>query len=205
MIIFYAVKWYNWVQGCVNTLFPYHNDIRGIAMNKESLTQSRLKELLHYNPDTGYLTWSCKMFGIKKGDIAGCKSKYRTGKHYVSVRIDGKLYLSHRIIWLYMTGAFPENHIDHINGNGCDNRFINLRDVTKIENCRNVRKSICNTSGTVGVFWEENISKWRACIGIKKKSIHIGVFKNKVDAIIARKMAEYQYGFHQNHGAERPL
>lgn len=80
----------------------------------ETLTQKRLKELFTYNPGTGYLIRKIGVRGkrSKAGDRAGCVQK-STG--YRLIRIDGKNYREHRLIFLYMTGEFPAEQVDHIN------------------------------------------------------------------------------------------
>jgi len=111
------------------------------------LTQKRLKELLRYNPETGHFTWLVSTaWRIKVGDVAGSVSTC-SGKKYIETNVDGERYRLHRLVFLYMTGEMPHNHVDHINGNGLDNRWINLRQVTLRENHRNTRLQSNNTSG----------------------------------------------------------
>jgi hypothetical protein len=100
-----------------------------------------------------------------------------------------------------MLGEFPEDQVDHIDGNGLNNIWTNLRPVTCGENQKNRRKYARNTSGTTGVYWYKQARKWRSLIHNK----HLGLFHNKEDAIAARKAAEVFYNFHENHGTERPL
>lgn len=75
---------------------------------------------------------------------------------------------------------------DHINGNILDNRKSNLRVCSIAENNRakSINKKV-NISGYKGVFWEISCRRWRAQITFNDKRIHIGVFKNKIDAAIA--------------------
>ena len=104
-----------------------------------------------------------------------------------------------------MLFGYPPEYTDHINGDGTDNRRINLRSVTPQENCRNRRLHNNNTSGVAGVMWFPVTNRWRAQIKNKGKNNHLGYFKDFNDAVIARKMAEYEMGFHPNHGTNRPL
>jgi len=171
------------------------------------LTQDRLKELLHYCPETGIFSW---LVGnnrrVRAGDVAG--SVYldtKTGKSYRRVTVHGHPYLEHRLAFLYMLGEFPEDQVDHIDGNGLNNAWINLRAVTRLENRKNLRKRSDNTSGTTGVFRHKQSGKWRSLIVSGGRKIHLGYFHDKEDAIAARKAAEVFYGFHENHGTERPL
>ncbi len=170
------------------------------------ITQERLQELLHYNPDTGVFTWKVRTSNsVHVGDIAGNRFTKADGKSYLQIQIDYKLYKAHRLAWLYTHGQFPEGEMDHINGDGTDNRLINLRDVTSSENSRNRRLQSNNASGTCGVSWYESRRKWRAEIRADSKRLHLGLFENIQDAIAARKAAERKHGYHPNHGQSRPL
>src|SRR5262245_61099747 len=82
-----------------------------------SLTAHYARKLLCYDAETGVVTWRVKASNrVNKGDRAGCmRNDYRV------VRVDGGLYLEHRVIWLLVTGAWPP----HSNGNGHDNRWGN--------------------------------------------------------------------------------
>lgn len=171
-------------------------------MNKYIVTQNRLQELLHYDSETGVFTWKVnKGPMIKAGDTAGY-DRYlpQTKTYYRKIQIDNKQYYAHRLAWLYVCGAWPECQIDHIDQNSLNNAIKNLREATRQENLKNSRIGRANTSGILGVAWCRPAQKWRARIHVNYKTIFLGYFANKNDAIIARKMAEYKYGFHPNHG-----
>lgn len=158
-------------------------------MTAQILTQSRLKELLHYDPETGLFTrFSGKVAGAIRPD------------GYVRIMLARELYYAHRLAWLYMTGSLPPEQIDHINGNKTDNRLANLRAVTNFENQKNQRKPVSNTSGIIGVVWHKTKNKWNAQIKHKGRSIHLGYFTDIEEAAAARAKASVQYGFHPNHG-----
>lgn len=173
-----------------------YREIRNIKPKVESVTQKRLKEVLDYNKDTGIFTWILRRQGVKLGKIAGYKQKIG----YVVISVDQKDYKAHRLAWLYIYGHFPKYQIDHINQKKDDNRICNLRDVTVLENGRNRKISNNNTSRIQGVSWNKGSNKWQAGIMINQKAYNLGTFKNKEDAIKARKEAEIKYGFHKNHG-----
>jgi hypothetical protein len=167
------------------------------------ITQARLKELLHYDPDTGVFTWKVRSAKrIHIGDVAGCVAK-RGRRHYRSIKVDGELIGAHRLAWLYSSGSFPANHIDHIDGNGLNNSLSNLRDVTLTENLRNSRLSSNNKSGFNGVHFDETAGKWRATIRVCSVIKYLGYFTDINDAIDARKSADIEHGYHQNHGQIR--
>ena len=161
------------------------------------ITQARLKEVLHYNKESGIFVWhSPTTRRVKKGDIAGNVNDMG----YIRIRVDGKSYRGHRLAWLYVYGKLPEKQIDHINHNRADNRIENLREVNNIENSKNHSIGINNTSGVVGVYWCNTNKRWKATIKINYKSVALGIFTCFSDAVNARKNAEVMYGFHKNHG-----
>lgn len=86
-----------------------------------------------------------------------------------------------------------KKEIDHINGNGLDNRKNNLRICFHAENRRNGMKYKNNTSGYKGVNWYKKYSKWRAKICVDYKTIHLGYFKNKLKAVWAYDKAAQEY------------
>ena len=164
----------------------------------KKITQQELKESLYYNPKTGDFTWiNHKKNSSKNGTNARRKPD---SYGYYRIRVNGCQYRAHRLAWLYMTGEMPKEQIDHINQNKADNRFSNLRDVSSLENQRNRSLTKNNKSGSVGINWIKQLRKYRAQITVNQKSIHLGLFKGKEDAIKARKHAEKIYGFHENHG-----
>lgn len=147
------------------------------------LTQSRLKELLHYDPDTGVFTRAKAVRGHKKGAVAGCDN----GRGYIRIKVDGRYFLAHRLAWLYETASFPEGEIDHINRNGLDNRIKNLRTVTRSENLLNKGLDHRNTSGVKNVSWDQHREKWVAQVRRNKKQFNLGRFATKDEAVAAVK------------------
>ena len=134
------------------------------------ITQTELKEKLHYNPDTGEFIWKKNIRKILVGCIAGTidRNKYRR------ININHQRYLAHRLAWLYMTGDWPEEYIDHINHIRDDNRYINLRVANKNDNSRNAKIRADNKCGYKGVSKEGN--KYRAQICKDYKRINLGCF-----------------------------
>lgn len=169
-----------------------------------TITQEELKKLLNYDPETGIFKWICNK---RRSNGSGCAGTlvYRNGKRYMQISIDSKKYYAHRLAWLYMYSEFPHNTIDHINGNGLDNSVSNLRDVTIVDNRRNHRKYNTNKSGLVGVCWDNTYKKWKSYINLYGVLKNIGHYDNIFDAACARKSAQHKYGFHKNHGSDRPL
>lgn len=121
------------------------------------------------------------------GSFAGTNHSDNNG--YKRITINKKKYYAHRLAWLFEKGTIPNGkEIDHVNRNKQDNRIINLRVVTSIENCRNKGLIKSNISGTTGVSLSGK--KWRASIQVNYKSYELGCFTNKLEAIRARKQAE---------------
>ena len=170
------------------------------------ITQKRLKELLNYNPNTGIFTHLIsKNNGVSVGDIAGCVHPCSSGKKYITIKIEGKLYRAHRLAWLYIYGQFPPDQIDHINGDGVDNRLCNLRPVTNRINSRNCKLRSDSTSGITGIHWCKRDKRWRVQINNQNKRVQFGNFDYLFEAVCVRKNAEKEYGYHTNHGSIRPL
>jgi len=169
------------------------------------LTQERLKELLDYDPETGIFTWRVTRGKARKGSPAGWRRTDNWGKVYISVKVDDRVYLTHRLAFLWMEGSVPEADTDHEDGDGTNNRWSNLKRVSHQQNQRNQKRSSINTSGVTGVIWNKGSQKWQAQIKVDGRSNYLGLFISKDDAIAARKAAEPEYNFHQNHGSDRPL
>jgi hypothetical protein len=145
------------------------------------ITAERLRELLHYDPWTGVFTWRVRTSNyVKVGDVAGCVSV----DGYISIKIDGYSYRAHRLAWLYMTGRWPADGIDHINMDRVDNRIANLREATKSQNRMNSYLSANSSSGFKGVTWDKRECKWRAVLVIGRKQKHLGYFASPERAFI---------------------
>jgi hypothetical protein len=137
-------------------------------MTKADLSADRLRELLHYDPETGIFTWKVRAANrITVGQIAGTISE-----GYVLCRVDGTMYRAHRLAWLYMTGAWPQGEVDHINHCRSDNRIANLRDVSFALNQQNRKKSSRNAAGLTGVT--PHGLRWRARVKLDGKLVSLG-------------------------------
>lgn len=143
------------------------------------LTQARLKEVLSYDSATGIFTWLVNRRGpVKAGDAAGAVF----GDSYVQIKIDGGQYRGHRLAWLYVTGNWPENHIDHRDQNKQNNAWANLREATPAENQQNMSKAFANSSsGLIGAATRKN-RKFTAAIRSGGKQINLGSFKTAEEA-----------------------
>ena len=145
------------------------------------ITQQELIDILQYDPNTGEFRWKVDCSTkCRKGAIAGSY----TGHGYRRIRIDKKEYRAHRLAWLYMTGNWPKDQLDHINGIRDDNCWTNLREASHSENAQN-RKC-------AGVTLDKRHNKWQAKIGIGKKYKHIGLYTTKEEAHAAYLEAKKQ-------------
>lgn len=151
------------------------------------ITQEDLKELLNYNEETGLFTWIKDIgYKIKAGSVAG--SKY---SGYVHIKIAGRNFRAHRLVWLYTYGVWPENLLDHIDGNGFNNRLDNLRQATRTENNRNKSMYSNNKSGVKGVFWCNTRNAWRVRLRLDGTQVHLGFFDDIDEAkIVADRFRE---------------
>jgi hypothetical protein len=157
------------------------------------LTQDRLKELLHYDPETGVFTWlkSGKGIHARKNLAAGCTDSGK-GRGYKRIRVDGVLYYAHRLAWLYVHGEWPSVHVDHHRSD--DDRIGNLRPCTPAQNAANSRLRVDNTSGFKGVRKAHGCARWVAQTNRHK---YIGIFKSPqeaaeaYDAVVMREYGEF--------------
>ena len=170
------------IQGLVRqTPAPYQFSPQEGQMTKDDLTQSQLKELLHYDPDTGVFIWrhrpKCPRL---TGRIAGSPIL-----GYVSIRVLGYMYQAHRLAWLYMTGEWPLDMIDHINRHKSDNRWKNLRQADMSLNCLNRGPRGDNKTGHPGVFWNAKTSRYH----IHYRGKYLGIRFDLDSAVTLRKEA----------------
>lgn len=175
-----------------------------------------LRQLLRYEPDTGKLYWLERgVEFFKDGNIgaeyyaAGWNARL-AGKEAFTAQARGgyrrgnifdRPYKAHRVAWALYHGAWPVGEIDHINGDPSDNRIINLRVVSSLENSRNLAIKRNNTSGFCGVSWSKASQKWMAQITVNRKAVYLGLFETWDAAVAARLAANAAYGFSTRHGS----
>jgi hypothetical protein len=162
-------------------------------MASPSLAQSQLKDLIHYDPDTGVFT---NRFS-RSNKINTEADRFHSASGYKRISVNNVRYTSHRLAWFYMYGVWPKGNLDHINRVKDDNRLINLREVTGSQNCQNTGLRSDNTSGHKGISWSNGHRKWQAQIKANGVYLYLGRFINLDDAIAARKQAEEQLHSHR--------
>lgn len=149
-------------------------------MSKELLTAARLRELLHYNPETGAFVNRVRRGRIAAGTPAG--SPHCCG--YIQIQVDGYNYLAHRLAWLWMTGKWPADGIDHRDLNRSNNRWDNLRPGNRSQNNTNCRAHRDSKSGIKGVR-QHRTGRWEARVCANRVTIYLGLFDTPEEASAA--------------------
>jgi hypothetical protein len=152
-------------------------------MAKADLSAEQLRELLHYDPETGVFTWKVRpSIRVKRvGAVAG--NIGAGGYAVINLTKFGSPKKAHRLAWLYIHGKWPEADIDHINGDRLDNRIVNLRDVSRRINTENLRSARRHSkSGLLGAHWHEPFKKWYSVITTDRKRKFLGLFKTPEEA-----------------------
>lgn len=179
-------------------------DIRGRIRTK-ILTQDFLREVFTYDFENGGLIWK------RKADDCQENRRWNTryaGKHagspnnqgYLHVKLGGRKYKLHRLVFLYMHGYLPKI-VDHKDNDLQNNRIENLRAADHQKNNYNCRISSANTSGIKGVSWHKQHKKWYATIRVNGKAVFLGIFDKKSDAEERVKAArEELHGEFSNNG-----
>ena len=146
------------------------------ALVIDNVRPEELRGLLRYDQETGLLTWRVRVSNsVRAGTVAGTVDK----KGYTVIGIARRYYKAHRLAWLYMTGSWPEDQIDHADGDKSNNRWFNLRAATASTNKANSRAYRRNQSGFKGVHrlrHKGQMSGWRAQIRVNYQLIHLGTF-----------------------------
>ncbi len=194
----------SWPDG---TLFLYNGNpadrrIKNIGIvppppNDGAITAEYLRQILHYEPDTGNFFHKITSGQARFGQIAGCPRK-QDGSWVMSV--DGRTYHRNRLAWFYVTGEWPKNEIDHKNGDRSDDRFVNLREATHAQNAVNRGASKNSKTGIKGVY---PTAEGRFQVQCSKR--HVGSYRTIGEARVARIKAETEahgeFAYSQRHMA----
>ena len=137
---------------------PYGKSV--VMTTQPPCTIEHLRASFIYDTQTGFFTWVTHK---RRPDLVGKRAGSAHDMGYWTIAIHNRKQLAHRLVWAYMTGEWPTQHIDHINGDKQDNRFCNLRQVSRHGNLQNMRKATrANKVGLLGVSAHQG--KWRAQI-----------------------------------------
>ena len=104
---------------------------------------------------------------------------------YLVIRIDGVLYRANRLAWLWVTGEWPEEAVDHKDLDSTNTKWANLRAATGTQNQANGPIQKNNKSGQKGVYWHKGAKKWIARIVVRGRTHHLGCFDHLNDAAAA--------------------
>lgn len=143
-------------------------------MSAATLTAERARELLSYSLVSGKVYWLVNRRGpAKVGREAASKLTGPNGKSHRRVKLDGKHYYTHRVIWLIITGEWPTGEVDHFNGDGLCNAWHNLREATHAGNAQNLRQAHADSkTGLLGICPDG--ARFRAQIQVGRKIHYLG-------------------------------
>lgn len=184
------------------------------------LTQEILKELMDYNPETGIFVWkerdiiyfnhckkpefSCRLWNSRMvGKVSGTIFKTKNKFYYATSLSCGekfKRYYMHRLAWMYMYGKFPNDEIDHLDGDGLNNKISNLVLLDHCGNLKNQKMRSTNTSGFNGVSYDKARNKWIVQIWNNSKRVFSKRFESFDEAVLARKDLDIEYNYSKRHG-----
>lgn len=162
-------------------------DSRIVSPGKRALTADFVRSILSYEPKTGLIRWKIHRYKSRHqpGDIAGCVTKTR-GEVVIGIGSPpGNLYKGHHIAWLIVTGEWPEDQIDHRDLDPSNNRWLNLREATHLQNQYNRPKLKNNTSGYKGVSYHVGSSRYFAMIRYDGVQHFLGAFLTAKEAGLA--------------------
>jgi HNH endonuclease/AP2 domain len=145
------------------------------------LTAEHLRRVLLYDPYTGL--WKWRENGRGRSKVLDWRPGYLGRDGYPSIRILNRLYLAHRLAFLYMMGRWPRHELDHIDGDRANNRWGNLREATRTQNMKNTGLRATNTSGFRGVSFSQKYNRWEARMRLgDSKQVFLGYFATPDDA-----------------------
>lgn len=170
--------------------------------------QQYFKSILDYDPETGIFKWktrppTCKsnnifnsLFAEKiAGSVHRCKRSKTT---YVAIKIGSKTHKAHRIAFYIMEGMAPEQ-VDHIDNNGMNNKWSNLRASDSRDNSKNLPMQTSNKSGHIGVNWHKSAKKWQVrAVNSDGIRVDLGRYDDLNYAVLVRKQYEKEFGYYEN-------
>ena len=149
------------------------------------LSYEDIDELLSYDKENGKIYQKKNRPKIAVGSEAGTVTPF--GYRYV--QLFGRKYPIHHLVWLFETKSFPKKFLDHKDGNRLNNKFSNLREVTKKQNNENRGKQKNNKTGFKGVSLNAKLQKYVAQIQHNGNTVYLGVFKTPEEASLVYQSA----------------
>jgi HNH endonuclease/AP2 domain len=144
---------------------------------KNDLTAEAVRRLFIYDPYSGLLQYRERGPRRPRGWFAGAKDP-KSG--YLRVQVGLRKYLVARLAWLWMTGQWPKDDVDHVDLDRTNNRWGNLRPATRAQNIVNSGLRATNKSGFKGVSFKNG--RWRATIRTGGRCLHLGYFPSPEEA-----------------------
>lgn len=169
-----------------------------VKKSRSELTVEDVRRLLHYDPETGIFTWRVRRGGTANaGTIAGSPD----AEGYLRIKLFRTLHSAHWLAWFYVYGVWPKEELDHEDRVRTNNRLLNLREATQVQQTMNTGLRKDNTSGVKGVNRHSQSGRWHARIGIPgaKKSKSLGVH-----ACFGRAVMSYRRAAEEFFGEFRP-
>lgn len=159
---------------------------------RNDITARFLRSVLSYSPETGeFRHLTARTSRIRKNFVAGTKVTENGVRRYITITINNKAYRAHRLAWLYMTGRWPTDQIDHRDLNPFNNKWRNLREATHTQNQHNRRCFKISKSGKKGIRFKAG--KWEAWLRIKGRHTYLGRFPYAADAARVHAVASIKY------------
>jgi len=148
-----------------------------------------IEDQITYDPDTGLFKWLEPTYPKKPGWISGSQK----GNGYLRIKVNQQQHAAHRLAWYLMHGKWPDNMIDHIDGNPLNNKLNNLRDVSSFVNQQNRKKAQRSSlTGLIGVT-EKRPGRYYARITADGERKCLGTFDTPEQAHQAYLEAKRKY------------
>lgn len=171
-------------------------------------------EAFNYDPLTGEVTWRLdrprehfKTQGAYQRYLnlqAGRPIRASTNFYgYFVVGLNNAVLAVHRIAFVVMTGSFPTQHVDHIDGNPLNNIWTNLREVSQAVNTRNQKLNKRNRSGYAGVYHIKRDNRWASQVKVDGVITRLGAFDTPEEAYQCRQAflnTRPDLGYTERHG-----
>lgn len=169
--------------------------MRRAPVPRNGVSADDVRRVLRYDPQTGDFFWRVnRTNGVKAGDRAGC----RRGEYWV-ISIFNVSYRAQRLAFLYMTGEFPSDYVDHINGKKLDNRWDNLRPATNAQNQHN-RAGTGGACGIKNVTYVARRRKYQVSLKVFGREKFIGYYQDcELAELVATEARNKYHGPYANH------
>jgi len=176
------------------------------------ISQEQINSIISYDPVTGFFHWLTRFSNSKSDNIfnslysgkiaGGFVSSKNSKTKYITIKIHGKAYKAHRLAFLIMTGVLPEE-VDHIDHDGTNNKWSNLRGSNRKDNSKNLPKQKSNKTGVIGVNWHKNAKKWQArAVDQDGRRVDLGRYDDFDEAVRVRKEYEKRFSYYEYRSVE---